>query len=94
MFNTSFKKLKTVLLSASHSVQILFRIFSVLVLIFLFLHQCQSELIDEKGLFTPFYTIKKNLTKLHFIKKNKKILFFFKEKSEFLSTIFNVKRAT
>ena len=59
--------MKTVLFSASHSVpiffrydmQIFFRMFSVLVLIFLFLHQCQSKLIYVKGLFTPFYTINK-----------------------------------
>ena len=95
MFNTSFKKLKTVLLSASHSVQIFFRIFFCFSLDISIFHQCQSELIDEKGLFTPFYTIKKNLTKLHFIKKKTTFFsFFFKEKSEFLSTIFNVKLAT
>ena len=52
MFDTSFKKKKTVLFSASHSVQIFFRMFSVLVLIFLFLHQCQSKLVYVKGLFT------------------------------------------
>ena len=60
MFDISFKKMKTVLFSASHLVQIFFRVFSVLVLIFLFLHQCQSKLIFVKGLFTPFYTINKN----------------------------------
>ena len=38
-------------------------------LIFLFLHQCQSELIYVKGLFTPFYTINKNF-KTAFQKKN------------------------
>ena len=49
--------MKTVLFSASHSVQKFFRMFSVLVLIFLFLRQCQSNLINVKGLFTPFYTL-------------------------------------
>ena len=72
MFDTYFKKMKTVLFSASHSVQIFFRMFSFLVLIFLFLHQCQSKLIYVKGLFTPFYTINKNF-KTAF---QKKIIFF------------------
>ena len=69
MFHTSLKKLKTVLFSASHSVQIFFRMFSVKVFIFLFLHQCQSKLIYVKGLFTPFYTINKTF-KTAFQKKN------------------------
>ena len=72
MFDTSFKKMKTVLFSATHSVQIFFRMVSVLVSIFLFLHQCQSKLIYVKGLFTPFYTIDKNF-KTAFQKK----IFFF-----------------
>ena len=60
MFDTSSKKMKAVLFSASHSVQIFFRMFSVLVLIFLFLHRCQSKHLYVKGLFTRFYTINKN----------------------------------
>ena len=81
MFDTSFKKLKTVHFSASHSVQIFFRIVLCFSLIFLFLHQCQSKLIYAKGLFTPFYTINKNF-KTAF---RKKVIFSlsFYEKSEF-----------
>ena len=82
MFDTSFKKMKTVLFSASHSVQKFFRMFSVLVLIFLFLHQCQSKLIYVKGLFTPFYTINKNF-KTAFQKKKSFFLFLFKKNQSF-----------
>ena len=46
--------------------------FFVKVLIFLFLHQCQSKLIYVKRLFTPFYTINKNF-KTAF---QEKIIFF------------------
>ena len=65
--------MKTVLFSTSQSVQKFFRMFSVLVLIFLFLRQCQSNLIDVKGLFTPFYTMNK-IFKTAFQKKKS---FFF-----------------
>ena len=83
MFDTSFKKMKTVLFSASHSVQIFFRMFSVLVLIFLFLHQCQSKLIYLKGLFTPFYTINKNFKTAFQKKKSFFSLFLFKKIQSF-----------
>ena len=83
MFDTSFKKLKTVLFSASHSVQIFFRMFFCFSLIFLFLHQCQSKLIYVKGLFTPFYTINKNFKTAFQKKINIFFLFLFKKKSEF-----------
>ena len=82
MFDTSFKKMKTVLFSASHSVQKFFRMFSVLVLIFLFLHQSQSKLMYVKGLFTPCYTINKNF-KTAFQKKKSFFLFLFKKNQSF-----------
>ena len=82
MVDTSLKKLKTALFSASHSVQIFFRMFSVLVLIFLFLHQCQSKLIYVKGLFTPFYILNKKF-KTAFQKKNHFLLFLLKKNQSF-----------
>ena len=48
------KNLYAVLFSASHSMKIFFRMFSVLVLVFPLFHQCQSKLLHVEGLFSPF----------------------------------------
>ena len=75
--------MKTVLFSASHSVQVFFGMFSVIVLIFLFLHQCQSKLVYVKGLFTPFYTINKNFKTACQKRKSFFVLFLFKKNQSF-----------
>ena len=54
MLDNSLKKLDAVFYSASHSVKIFFRMFSVLILVFPLFHQCQSKLLYVQGLFTPF----------------------------------------
>ena len=46
--------LDAAIFSASHSVKIFCRMFSVLVLVFSLFHQCQSKLLYVEGLFTPF----------------------------------------
>ena len=83
MFDTSFKKLKTVLFFL-HSIQCKYSLecFLFLVLIFLFLHQCQSKLIYVKGLFIPFYTRNKNF-KSAFQKKKSFFSLSVLKKSEF-----------